>query len=215
MGRSRHGATGGRQDISGALTSVIVRYVRARQGDQAVAEVLALAHETRAPAVLEDPTSWSTHEEAVALFEAAAQITSDPEIGRHVGEEMLRQHDGTEVAELLRSLGSPGELLRNVAAAAAKFSTVSTMEALEVGDAHAVVRSSMRPGFSRDPQLCEFTKGMLSQVPVLFGLVPAVVAESECQARRRALLPVQRRVGSTSMVHVRRRALEPLHRSVG
>jgi diguanylate cyclase (GGDEF)-like protein len=172
-----------RQDISGAVTSVIVRYVRGRASEPGVHRMLELARETRPAAVLEDPTSWSSHDEAIALFDAARIVTGDSDIGRHVGEEMLRQHDGTEVANLLRSLGSPGELLRNVAAAAAKFTTVATTEPLEVGDAHAVVRVTTRPGFIRHPTLCEFTKGLLSQVPVLFGLVPAVVAESECQAR--------------------------------
>ncbi len=172
-----------RQDVSGAMTSVIVRYVRNRAGEGAVAEMLRIAGEVRPAEVLENPTSWSSHDETIALFNAAAGVTGDKEIGRHVGEEMLRQHDGTEVANLLRSLGSPGELLRNVAAAAAKFTTVSTMEPLEVGDAHAVVRAFTRPGLSRHLQMCDFTKGLLSQVPVLFGLVPGVVAESECQAR--------------------------------
>ena len=171
-----------RQDISGAVTSVVVRYVRNRTGEPGVQRMLELARETRPVAALEDPTSWSSHDEGIALFEAARMVTGDGDIGRHIGEEMLRQHDGTEVANLLRSLGSPGELLRNVAAAAAKFTTVATTDPLEVGDAHAVVRVLTRPGFIRHPMLCEFTKGLLSQVPVLFGLVPAVVAESECQA---------------------------------
>jgi len=181
-GRSPIGETA-RQDISGALTNVIVRYVRALAGDEGVGRMLDLAGEGRPVSALENPTSWSSHDEAIALFEAASEVTGDPQVGLHVGAEMLRQHDGTEVANLLRSLGSPGELLRNVTAAAAKFSTVSTMEPLEVGDAHAVVRAITRPGFLRYPQLCDFTKGLLSQVPVLFGLVPAVVAEPECQAK--------------------------------
>jgi len=171
------------QDISGAVTSVIVRYVRSRVGQFGVAQMLTTAGEARPVEILEDPRSWSTHEEAIALLGAASQATGDPDIGRHVGEEMLRQHDGTDVANLLRSLGSPAELLRNVTAAAAKFTTVSTLEPLEVGDAHAVVQALTRPGFARHLYLCEFTKGLLSQVPVLFGLVPAVVTETECQAR--------------------------------
>jgi diguanylate cyclase (GGDEF)-like protein len=174
---------GQRQEISGALTGVVVRYVRKLAGDEGVARMLALAGEARTPGQLEDVTSWSSHEQAIALLEAAGQVLGDPDVGRRVGEEMLRQHEGTEVGNLLRSLGSPGELLRNVAAAAAKFSTVATMEPLEVGDAHAVVRSYTHPPYLRHLQFCEFTKGLLSQVPVLFGLVPAVVAESECQAR--------------------------------
>lgn len=171
------------QDISGAVTSVIVRYVRARVGDYGLAQTMGRAGDDRPVSLLEDPRSWSTHDQAIRLLAAAAEVIGDPDIGRHVGEEMLRQHDGTDVANLLRSLGSPGELLRNVTAAAAKFTTVSSLEPLEVGDAHAVVRAVTRPGFVRHVYLCEFTKGLLSQVPVLFGLVPAVVTETECQAR--------------------------------
>ncbi len=176
------GGAGTRQDVSGAVTSVLVRHVRRRCGDEGVASVLSLAGEHRTAADLEDATSWSTHDEAVRLFHAAATVTADPVVGRKVGEEMLRQHDGTNVANLLRSLGSPGELLRNVAAALAKFFTVTTMEPLEVGDAHAVVRARTRAGFRREQCLCDLTRGLLSQVPALFGLVPAEVAESECQA---------------------------------
>lgn len=172
-----------KREVSGAMTSVIVRYVRRIAVDLGVSRMMQLAGDLREPYMIEDPTSWSSHDQAIALFTAATQVTGDADIGLHVGEEMLRQHDGTEVANLLRSLGSPGELLRNVAAAAAKFTTVSTMEPLEVGDAHAVVRAVTRPGLTRHIQMCNFTRGLLSQVPVLFGLVPAVVAESECQAR--------------------------------
>ncbi|HMD47410.1 MAG TPA: EAL domain-containing protein [Acidimicrobiales bacterium] len=171
------------QDVSGAVTSVILRYLRAHGGEAAVAEALARAGEQRDAATLEDPRSWSTHDEAIALLTAASEVTGDPDVPRHVGEEMLRQHDGTEVANLLRSLGSPAELLRNVTAAAARFSTVSLLEALEVGEAHAVIRAEARAGFPRHLYLCEFTRGLLSQVPVLFGLVQAVVTETECQAR--------------------------------
>ncbi len=148
------GQEGAAQDISGAVTSVIVRFVRARVGDYGLAQALNQAGETRPVQVLEDPRSWSTHDEAIRLLAAASQVTGDPEIGRHVGEEMLRQHDGTDVADLLRSLGSPGELLRNVTAAAAKFTTVSTLEPLEVGEAHAVVRAVTRPGFVRHIYMC-------------------------------------------------------------
>jgi diguanylate cyclase (GGDEF)-like protein len=171
-----------RQDVSGAVTGVLVRLLRRQGGDDLVQQVLDLAGERRAPSVLEDPTSWSSQDEALALFGAAEAVVGDPSLARRVGEEMLRQYDGTSVAQALRSLGSPAELLRNVAGALAKFSTVATMEPLEVADAHAVVQARSRPGFRRSRCLCDLTKGLLSQVPVLFGLVPAEVAESECEA---------------------------------
>lgn len=172
----------GTADISGAVTAVLVRYVRSRTGSAGLEQLLALAGEGRPLQELENPASWSPHDAAVALFQAGARITGDPMIGVRVGEEMLRQHDGTELANRLRALGSPAALLHNVTAATERFNTVATVEPLEVGEAHAVVRSAARPGHVRNRHLCDFTKGILSQVPVLFGLIPAVITEAECQA---------------------------------
>ncbi len=177
------GYANGRQDVSGTVISVIIRYVRNLCGDAGLVRMLQMAGEMRPIEVLEDSLTWSSYSEALALISAAAHVCVDSEIARHLGEEMLRQYDGTEVANLLRSLGSPKEVLKNVTAAAAKFFTVSTLEALEVGDAHAIVRAANRPGYQRDISICDFTKGLLSQVPVLFGLLPATIIESECAAR--------------------------------
>ena len=180
-GGQRASAT--RQDVSGAVTAALVRFVRGRMGSDGVQQMLAFAGERRPVAELEDVTGWSTHDEAVALLGAATLVTGDNAIGLHIGEEMLLERDASGVADRLRALGSPTALLENVTAAMAKFNTVSIAEPLEVGDAHAVIRAVTRPGFTRHVQLCDFTRGVLSQVPVLFGLVPALVTESECQAR--------------------------------
>ena len=40
-----------------------------------------------------------------------------------------------------------------------------------------------RPGYERDPVLCDWTGGLLSQPPALFGLPPADVEETSCQSR--------------------------------
>ena len=170
-----------RQDVSGAVTAVLVRHVRARVGEAGLHRMLTSTRELRPTVALEDVTGWSTYEEAITLFNAAAVFTVDRHIGLHVGEEMLRPYDGTDIANRLRSLGSPTALLQDIATAMAKFETVSLLEPLEVGGAHAVVRAQTRPGFRCHTHLCEFIRGVLSQVPVLFGLVPAQVTESECQ----------------------------------
>ncbi|MGH9090293.1 MAG: hypothetical protein ACRDZR_02760, partial [Acidimicrobiales bacterium] len=176
------GRSGVPQDVSGAVTTMIVRCVRRRAGDFGVAQVLAVAGERRSVEQLEDPRSWSTHDEVVALLAAAERVTGDPATSFQVGQALLRQQGGVEVVDLLRSLGSPAELLRNVTSAAGRLTTVSSLEPLEVGEGHAVLRAVTRPGLPRHRYLCEMTKGMLSQVPVVFGLAPAVVDEPECQA---------------------------------
>lgn len=129
------------------------------------------------------PNGWSSYSDACALFEAARDITGQPDVGLRIGEEMLRQHAGTEVAALLRSLGSPGELLRNIAATGSKYSTVTRLAAERVEDGSATVTAEAVEGFSRHRLLCDYTAGVLSQVSALFGMEPAVVEEVRCQVR--------------------------------
>jgi GGDEF domain-containing protein len=45
------------------------------------------------------------------------------------------------------------------------------------------VRSRTRAGFPRHPLMCDWAQGLLSQPCVRFGLPPARVEETECQAR--------------------------------
>lgn len=169
--------------ISGSITGGVVKYVRRLHGDEGVQRLLELAGETRSIAEIEDTTSWSSYHQALALYSAAVEVTGDPEVSRRIGEDALSQYAGTEVAALLRSLGSPGALLRNVAATASKYSTVSAMEAIEVEDDHALLRSCTAPPHRRHPLFCLYTMGLLSQVSPLFGLEPAEVTELECQTR--------------------------------
>src|SRR3954453_9900363 len=164
-----------------SMSSVLVRRVRAVSGDDGVAALLIRAASPRTAAYLEDTGNWIDYQEAIELFEAAAELTGDPEICLHVGEDMVRQHAGTSVATLLRSLGSPEAILEQVAVTVTKFSTVTAMEPLEVGPGRALVRALARPGFTRNRHLCDWTRGVLSQSTVLFGLPPASVEESQCQ----------------------------------
>src|SRR5205823_1034615 len=47
----------------------------------------------------------------------------------------------------------------------------------------AVVRAQARDGYRRHRHLCDWTRGLLSQPPALFGLPPARVEESSCEPR--------------------------------
>ncbi len=180
---SAHSAAQSRQDVSGIMTRAIVRYVRKTTDDATVARLLQVAGEQRSVDELEESTTWSSYAEYCALLEAAASVTGDREIGRRIGEYVITDYDATEVTDLLRALGRPGECYRNMAPASAKFTTVTPLDALEVGDAHAVLQCEARGIHRRNVLDCDVTKGMLSAVPVLFELVPATITESECQAR--------------------------------
>jgi diguanylate cyclase (GGDEF)-like protein len=165
------------------MTSVLLRMVRTLKGEAGVNGMLAHADSKHDAVFLENPDNWISLDEAAALMKAGVHVTGEPQLARQVGEQAVRRHAGTQVATLLRSLGSPEAVLRGITIAAAKFSTVTEMEAIETGPSHAVVRSRTRDGFTRHPLMCDWARGLLSQPCVLFGLPPARVEETECQAR--------------------------------
>ena len=167
--------------ISGSTTAVIVRYVERTVGTGAVIDLMARAGGGRSLPEVLDVAGWSSYAQACALLEAACDVTGDADVGFRIGEEMLRQHAGTEVAALLRSLGSPGELLRNIAATGSKYSTVTHVEALAVTTTSATITARAVRGFTRHPLFCDYTAGLLSQAPALFGMEPATVEEVACQ----------------------------------
>jgi len=162
----------------GALLAV----VHQAGGDFSVSRVLAQAGEQRSAADLRRPDGWSSYQQGLDLFRAAAQVLSDPDVGRKAGVEVFRQYAGTEVLALLRSIGSPAEMLRAYPAISAKQSTITRAEVVEVRETHGLI-SVVTPDHTRDALFCGYTVGALSQFPVLFGMEPADVEEIECQTR--------------------------------
>jgi diguanylate cyclase (GGDEF)-like protein len=167
--------------ISGATISVLARCVERVAGQGALERVLARSGEPMPADEVRAGLTWTSYANAVAMFRAGIEVTGDPGFPRAVGEEMLRQYEGSEVAALFRSLGSPGEVLRNVAMTSTKFSTATVLEAVEIGDDHAVVDAWAIRGLERDVTFCDYTAGVISQASVLFGMDAAQVEEVRCQ----------------------------------
>ena len=99
--------------------------VHQRAGDAGVDRVLERCGERRSAADLQRPDGWSTYEQGLALFHAAAETLGDPDVGRKAGMEVFRRYAGTEVLALLRSIGSPAEMIRVYPAISAKQSTIT------------------------------------------------------------------------------------------
>jgi diguanylate cyclase (GGDEF)-like protein len=162
------------------LSAGILRQVRTVAGQRALPELLELAGSQRTLEFLGDNNNWISVDEAIALFEAAKQVTGDPTIPRRVGENAVRQYAGTQVATVLRSLGSPEELLRQITVVAGKFSTVSYMEIVELAPGHARIKRWTQAGQPNAACLCEWVTGLLSVAPTLYGAPPAGVRETAC-----------------------------------
>jgi diguanylate cyclase (GGDEF)-like protein len=169
------------RDTSGVTTRLIVAYVRRHLGDEGVAQLLERAGDTRPVPVLEDERSWSTYDQKIALFEAAASLTGDPEVARRIGASVLKEQLGAVLRAVIGALGSPQRVLKSVARANVKFSTSSTMHAMEVGRASATVTYRLHEGHVPSRHDCNYTQGILSQVTVLFGRPPAMITHGQCQ----------------------------------
>jgi diguanylate cyclase (GGDEF)-like protein len=171
------------RQICCSMTSVLLRLVRDGGGEAAVADLLERSEIRHEATYLENADNWVSLDDACALLEAGIQQTGDPSFARRVGEHTLRQHAGTQVATVLRSLGSTEAVLQTVAQTATRLSTVTKMETVEVHPGRAVVRAVALEGFTRRRIHCDWATGMLAGTPILFGLPLARVTESECQAR--------------------------------
>jgi diguanylate cyclase (GGDEF)-like protein len=169
--------------VSGAVVHVLIDLIRRRAGEIGVAQALALADDRRPFSDLDDFEVWSTYVEGVRLFNAAAMVTGDDAVGLHVGERLLSTADGSDFVDRLRAAGSPEQVIAEFDQVLAHFETTSEAVALEVAGDHALVKVTPHSSQPRHAHLCEMTKGILTSVPTLFGMPPALVSEHECSAR--------------------------------
>ena len=168
--------------FSCSLTAVLVARVQAFGGDPAVARLLRESGVHRTPEYLLDLGNWVSYDEAVALWRVGASITMDPKFALRLGEDAAERLKASPVAALLRSLGSPEEVYRQIATTATKFSVAVAGEAVRVGPGYAEIRFVPVDGFPRDANHCEWTVGLLTQSTVIFGLAPALVEHDRCAA---------------------------------
>jgi diguanylate cyclase (GGDEF)-like protein len=168
--------------FSCVMSALMVRKVAELGGAVAVAELLARSGTTRTRDYLTNVGNWISYDEASALWTAAIEVTHHPSLARVVGAEAGAQLGGSQVASLLRSLGSPEEVYRQLVSTSSKYSTVVRIEGIEIGSGFAEIEVGEVPGFPRTEHLCDWTIGLLTQPPVLFGLPAADIRHDACAA---------------------------------
>jgi diguanylate cyclase (GGDEF)-like protein len=170
------------RETSGVTVHAILRLVAADGGEQAVEQVLRRAgvrYEHLASYL--DKRRWWSYHTKVSLFAAAAEVLGDDQVALRVAEAVLDHSVGAPERLALSLTGGPGRLLQMVAKAGAKFSTVSDLRALSVGRDQASVEYRLHDGYAPSRFDCDYTRGLLMQVPAVFGLPPATVTHTMCQ----------------------------------
>jgi diguanylate cyclase (GGDEF)-like protein len=172
----------GLRETSGATTALLLTHVRERGGKDAVDEVLRRADVADTLEELLHPAHWSSYDTRIRLFTAATAVLGDPATMFNVGAEALTSGINPALVLLVRALGSPRQVLRQLPRAVTKFSTTSTMELLDTDGTHAVVRMRLHEGFVHSRLDCDYVRGLLSVVPTLFGMPPATIEHPECES---------------------------------
>ncbi|HEV7899858.1 MAG TPA: GGDEF domain-containing protein [Planosporangium sp.] len=171
------------RQTSGVTIRAILRHVRATGGDEAVARALRLAGATEDPEAYDDPRRWWSYDFKIEMFEAAATALDDRDAARKVGATILEHSLGTPLLLALSLLGGPTQMLRLIGVAHDRFSTSADMTPVRVRRGSATLRYRLHSEFQPSIHDCEYTAGLLTQVPVGFGLPAAVISHQECQVR--------------------------------
>jgi diguanylate cyclase (GGDEF)-like protein len=198
-------AAGEARETSGATTGGLLRYVRMTSGEEAVARVLARSAVPYTAEQLEDQSRWWSYDTRIRLFAAATEEFDDPELMFKVGAAALHSGLANSMVILLRAMGTPRQVFRQLPRAVAKFSTTSTMVVLDTSATSASIRYTLHPGYGHSRLDCIYAQGLLSTVPTIFGLSAARIEHDECESdghaacvyrlswERRSRLPRRRR----------------------
>jgi diguanylate cyclase (GGDEF)-like protein len=169
------------RETSGAVTSSLLRHVRAAGGEKAVAEVLRRAGVSHDAAELENPSRWWSYETRRRLYIAATEVLDDPATLFHVGRSAVANGLTPSLILVLRAVGSPRQVYRRVPQIMAKFTTTSTMEILDMDAASATIVYRAQPGHTHSRMDCQYARGLLTTVPTIFGLPPARIEHPQCE----------------------------------
>jgi diguanylate cyclase (GGDEF)-like protein len=168
------------RDTSGITSKLVLAYAEHRGGPAAVAQILERSGLEQRETDLRDESSWFSYDAKIRLFAATAEVFDDPHVMRSVGQTALELSVAEGLKAALRALGTPSLVYRNVVRANAKFSAVQGMELVEMGSDHARVRFTDLAGVGFNQLDCDYTAGLLSCVPVLFGQRPAKISHPVC-----------------------------------
>jgi diguanylate cyclase (GGDEF)-like protein len=170
------------RETSGATTALVLGFVRQQAGEAAVEETLRRAALPFTAEELSQPSRWISYDTRIRLFAAATDVLGDPATMFRVGREALQNGLTPGLVLLIRAIGSPRQVYRQLPKAVAKFSTTSTMEILECGSTQATIRFTLHEGYRHSRLDCDYVQGLIGAVPGVFGLPPAGVLHNECES---------------------------------
>ena len=168
----------GDRHFAGVTTHYLLAFLRSRLGAEALGEVLREAGETRSVEELSDDATWSSYDQMRRLLEAGAAAVGGRASLRRVGTAMTIVMP--EFAAMLTSLESPAVLFDGLEQLSGHFSPILAMSAKQLGPSEWLCEQHFEEGFEPFAEYCDFTCGLLSIVPHVFGFDFGEVVEEAC-----------------------------------
>nr|MBA3422475.1 hypothetical protein [Thermoleophilaceae bacterium] len=168
---------------SGLTSRLILCYVEREAGRPGVEAVLGRCGLTAQEDRLRDPTFWFDFATKIALFEAAGEVLGQTDPAWRIGQAAIELQDLTGVKIALRAFGTPKLAYGSLPGVNGRFTRAHRLELLDLGDDSARFRYSDVAGVGYHPVDCQYTAGMLSCIPTMFGGLPAQIRHPTCALR--------------------------------
>ena len=172
------------REMAPVLVRVLLRYVERNLGSAAAERAVRRAglgdlDELRVDV---EGTRWFTRDEVLQLAAASAQLCRDDDIGRRVGEELVRTNIVDGMLPVLRASASVEAALPGFLNAGAKMAMTRRMSLVESSPGNAVIEASFEPASHAHPFFCGVVNGFYATMPWIYGACGSVV-EISCQCR--------------------------------
>ncbi len=168
---------------SGLTSRLILTYVEREAGRAGIDAMLGRCGLSAEEDRLRDPTLWFGFETKVALFEAAGAVLRVKDPAWRIGQAAIELQDLTGVKVAVRAFGTPRLAYGALPGVNGRFTRAHRLELLALGEHSARFRYSDAAGVGYHAVDCQYTAGLLSCVPTMFGQFPAQVRHPTCALR--------------------------------
>jgi two-component system, cell cycle sensor histidine kinase and response regulator CckA len=125
--------------------------------------------------------NWVSSDVVITMFHNAREITQDENIAFEIGfQSAARKKLGYVQRIIMFMYKNPRATLKRVQAINDKFNKNKTIEIVETGRDHAVVRLHWFPHIPGIVDFCRFNRGIYTGIPTIWNLPPARVFETKC-----------------------------------
>jgi hypothetical protein len=170
------------RETSGATTGLLLSHVRQRGRGRRGGGGAAPCRRAFTALSSMVPSHWTSYDTRIRLFTAATEVLGDAQTMFRVGREALGSGLSPALVLVVRAMGSPRQVYRQLPRAVAKFSTTSTMRVLESGATHATLGYRLHEGYRHSRLDCQYAQGLIGMVPTIFGLPPAELVHTHCES---------------------------------